>query len=480
MLRSMLFDTASLRRIEAEQDAALGAGVLMQRAGAAIARSAAALRATRTGPVLVLAGPGNNGGDARVAAARLAASGFEVDVLESDAVPDDAMLAARLARAALVVDGLFGIGLSRPLSGDVARLVARVAACRRPVLSIDVPSGLDADSGAIVGGASAPCMRADVTLTLIGDKPGLHMGAGLECAGRVDVDAIGLEGLDAPGSLNAPETFAAAVRPRQRDGNKGSFGTCVLVGGSPGMAGAIMLAARAALLGGAGRTVAHRLGGGTDVDVLHPEVMWRAIERFEPASASAVVIGPGLGSDAAALALLRTAWHEARRLVIDADGLTLLSRHADFSADQRPHDGALVLTPHPLEAARLLELDAEAVNRDRLGSARRLADRYSAQVVLKGAGSVIAAPDDAHWFVNPTGNPGLASGGTGDILAGFIGALLGRPATPPGAALRAAVWIHGAAADDLVARGVGPIGLTASEITLAMRDRLNRLSSGAD
>ncbi|CAN5179051.1 bifunctional ADP-dependent NAD(P)H-hydrate dehydratase/NAD(P)H-hydrate epimerase [soil metagenome] len=477
----MLFDSTALRQIEIEQEQVLGNGVLMQRAGVAVARAAIAMTAVRAGPIVVICGPGNNGGDARLAGQALEAQGLDVELIDAGSANALATalptLAAMLARAALVIDGLFGIGLSRPVTGPQAALVAAINECAAPVLAIDVPRGIDADTGGIVGGADGCCVEADRTVTLIGGKPGLHMGAGAARAGIVSIDTLGLD-LDparAPGELNSPAAFASALRPRASDSHKGSFGTCVLVGGSSGMAGAIPLSARAALHAGAGRVVVHRLGAHTDVDWLHPEIMWRPLELFRPAEASCLVIGPGLGDSDDARALLARAWRESPRLVIDADGLTLLANDPALAAAARPEGASTCITPHPLEAARLLGTDAARINGDRIAAACELARRFRCDVVLKGQGSVLASAGSPRWYVNATGNAGLASGGTGDVLAGVAGALLSRPGTQAAQALRAAVFLHGAAADALVAKGVGPIGLTASELTVELRSLLNRL-----
>ncbi|CAN5170771.1 bifunctional ADP-dependent NAD(P)H-hydrate dehydratase/NAD(P)H-hydrate epimerase [soil metagenome] len=481
MSRHLLFDSVALRRIEIEQAAILGKDVLMRRAGAAVARAAINIAAPRTGSIIVIAGPGNNGGDARIAADDLMREGFEVSCIDArELVASDAALAAlpmRFSKAGLIVDGLLGIGLSRAITGPYAALVQAINAAATPVLAIDVPSGIDADTGRIVGERAGCCVHADHTLTLIADKPGLHMGAGSANAGRVGIDSLGLDLADAsaPGEVNGPQAFASVLRMRESDSNKGSFGTCVLVGGSPGMAGAITLSARAALHAGAGRVVVHRVGADTDLDPLHPEIMWRSLDAFRPDQASCVVIGPGLGTTEQARDLLAGAWSQAPRLVIDADALTLLANDPGLAARARPDGASTCLTPHPLEAARLLGTYVAAINADRIAAARELARRYRIDVVLKGQGSVLASATSARWFINPTGNAGLASGGTGDVLAGVAGALLCRPGTDPAEALRAAVYLHGAAAEALVAAGVGPIGLTASELTIAIRSRLNRL-----
>jgi len=464
----------ALRTVEARAAARLGEDALMRRAGSAVARAAVTMTLERPGPVLVLAGPGNNGGDARIAAAELERRGVDVQVvgLDDDVAPDEAV-----ARATLVIDGLFGIGLKRAPVARARAWIEAINAGAVPVLAIDVPSGLDADTGRVLEVA----IVADRTITFIADKPGLHTGDGPDHAGDVVVDALGLEAGDfdglATGSINHPSLFADAVRARRRNSHKGSFGSLLVIGGNTAMVGAGLLAARMGLYGGAGRVYVRLVGDDAPrVDVVHPELMIRAeLDELEP---SAVAIGPGLGHDPRALALLGTWIDAACPIVIDADALNAISRDGALLKRLKSRDtsGRLraVLTPHPLEAARLLAVDATAVGHDRIGAAIELARKTDSVVVLKGAGTVIASSDGS-WVINTTGNPGLATGGTGDVLCGLVGALLAQGAAPLAAA-RAGVWVHGCAADDLVASGSGPIGLSASELSPAIRSVLNRIA----
>ena len=471
-LASPLLRGEALRAIERRAGERLGHDALMRRAGEAAARVAATMTLERPGPVLVLAGPGNNGGDARIAAAELARRGIDVRVVGLD---DGDEPPALVASATLVVDGLFGIGLKRPPSGRARIWIEAVNAGTCPVLALDVPSGLDADTGRVLDVAIA----ADRTITFIADKPGLHTADGPDHAGDVVVDVLGLEPADFAdargGALNRPALFGEALRPRRRNSHKGSFGSLVVIGGDTGMVGAGLLAARMALFAGAGRVYVRLVGEDAPAfDVVHPELMIR--RDLDAIDADAIAIGPGLGHAPHARDLLTRALDAACPIVVDADALNALARdNASFARlKTRVANGhpPAVLTPHPLEAARLLATDANAVGADRVGAALELAKRGASIVVLKGAGTVIASPDGS-WIVNPTGNAGLASGGTGDVLCGLVGALLAQGASPRDAAL-AGVWLHGTAADDLVAAGVGPVGLTASELMHAIRVALNR------
>lgn len=491
---TLLYDVAAIRATERAAQASLPAGTLMQRAGAATAALALSLLKETDGPVLVLAGPGNNGGDALDAAACLQQQGKVVSVI---LLADPAQLTAdaaaayqrvknvqvplvRLADAgqrwALAIDGLFGIGLARSLRGEFQAAVEWLNGLNTTVLAIDVPSGLDADTGALVGDGVA--VRADHTLTFIGNKPGLHTAHGRDCAGQVHVDTLGIDAsLYGPpcASLCTPALFAHAFTPRQHASHKGSYGDLTVIGGASGMGGAVVLAARTGALAGAGRVFAAFAASVPPFDPLHPELMCRDAHEFVPGS-GAVVIGPGLGLSREAADLVARTLSGTLPVVIDADALNLIAAEPALQHKLARRRGVTLLTPHPLEAARLLGIDAAAVQADRLCCAATMAKRFHAHVVLKGSGSVIASPDGA-LFVNSSGNPALATAGSGDVLAGLCGALLAQGLPMPDAAL-AATWVHGAAADRMVADGIGPAGLTASELPAAIRGELNRLRRG--
>jgi hydroxyethylthiazole kinase-like uncharacterized protein yjeF len=501
-----LYTVAQLRTIEHAASASLPTGALMQRAGQATAHVALALIAGLSKDrrsVLLLAGPGNNGGDALEAAANLAHTNAGVDVAvlhlpgsgvvsqeTADALARVRATPARFIDAlperepGLVVDGLFGIGLARPLDGRARELVDQLNSRQWQVLALDVPSGLDADTGTVVGPGGA-AVNAQLTLTFIGDKPGLHTLTGRDHAGDVQLDALGVvpQSHVAPTiALNGTEHFAEQLRPRRHNSHKGTFGDVMIVGGAPGMAGASVLAARCALYAGAGRVIVAALDSAASYDSLHPEIMFRPAAGQNLARTSneeTVVIGPGLGGSAQAIALLADVLGSDAAIVLDADGLNLVAASIDLAErlSQRAARGyATVLTPHPLEAARLLGSSTAEVQQDRLSTAQRLAERFQAVVVLKGSGSIIAAPG-AVALVNANGNPGLATGGSGDTLAGLCGALLAQ-GWPARQAACGAVWLHGAAADRLVEQGVGPIGLTAGELPPAVRAVLNELVTG--
>lgn len=484
--------TADLRRVEM---AARGEP-LMERAGLAAAEVARGMAGERGGEVLVLAGPGNNGGDAFVVARWLRQWFFVPTVVyrgDAAKAPPDAAAAQRAYRdaggttipdipsgwrGALIVDGLFGIGLARPMAAGDAALVEQAGAMALPILALDIPSGLDADTGVARGAA----IRATATATFIARKPGLLTGPDSQLAGAISVHPLGLD-VDASGPhghLLEWSALAAALPEcllrRARNTNKGTFGTLGVVGGAPGMFGAPLLAGRAALHSGAGKVWIGFVGeDGPRVDGSQPELMLRLARDVLGAGASALVCGPGLGAGAAANALLLRAIAEPVPLVLDADALNQIASQPALAPQIAARLAPTLATPHPGEAARLLRRTVPEIEADRIASAQALSVSLNASVVLKGAGSVLAHPDGT-WDINASGNPGLASAGTGDVLAGITGAFLAQGIDAK-TSLRLAVCLHGAAADACVARGIGPAGLTASELAPVARELLNAAAS---
>ncbi|MDR2689445.1 MAG: NAD(P)H-hydrate dehydratase [Azoarcus sp.] len=466
---------------------------LMERAGRAAFEDATKLIADRTGPVLIACGPGNNGGDGFVLAFELHRGGREVAVAfaaHPDTLPEDAARAhANFTRAggttlrdipappvggwALVVDALFGIGLRRAIEGHYREWVDTLNAQTSPRLAIDLPSGLDADNGRCLG----VCFRATHTSTFIALKPGLLTLDGPDHCGEITVHPIGIDPtahLPAPGHTLSPALFADHLLPRPCNSHKGSYGDAGVLGGDAGMTGAALLAARAASWLGAGRVYAGLLAPAAPaVDPLYPELMLRAADRL-PAELSALAVGPGLGTSKKAAHLLETALQHPIPLVLDADALNLIARHprlASLTKRRSRANADTILTPHPAEAARLLAISTADVQADRLQAVLELARRYHACAVLKGNGSLLATRD-GRWYINTTGHPGMASAGMGDALTGIVLGLLAQ-GWPTESALMASVHLHGAAADHLAAAGIGPVGLTASEVIAAARRVFN-------
>jgi hydroxyethylthiazole kinase-like uncharacterized protein yjeF len=365
-----------------------------------------------------------------------------------------------------VVDGLFGIGLQRPIGGEIALLVEQVNRFRGPVLALDVPSGLDADTGVVQGIA----VRATHTATFIAAKPGLYTLDGPDHCGEISVHSLGIAARAGDGALLGRDDFSTALRPRPRNSHKGSHGSLAVIGGASGMTGAALLTARAGLQLGAGRVFVGLLHPWT-VDPVQPELMLRT-PQDALAHATAVVAGPGMGTSDDAFEAIRRLTSADLPLVLDADALNLIAQHPVLGNLIARRTLPAILTPHPAEAARLLGQTTAEVQSDRITSTLELARRFHACIALKGCGTVLATPD-GRWRINTTGNAALASGGSGDVLAGLVGALLAQGAAP-WAAVCAAVHLHGQAADDLVAAEQGPVGLTASELIPAARNRWNR------
>ena len=484
-----LYRTAGIRAVEARYLAG-AEPPLMERAGAAAAQVALEMLAGRSGPVLIAAGPGNNGGDAFVVARLLLEQGHVVVVaFMGDALklPEDAALAVTAFGAAggevldrlpegehfaLAVDGLFGIGLTRAVGGRQLDCIERLNRLSCPILAIDIPSGLDADTGRVWGAA----VRASRTATFIAAKPGLYTLEGPDHAGLVSVHDLDLDAATAhppEARVVTPALFQSFLRPRARNSHKGSHGSAGIIGGASGMVGAALLAGRAALQLGAGRVFVGLLdGGAVKVDGVQPELMLRdALDLLQSRVCTCLAVGPGLGTSENAQALLSHTADSDLPLLLDADALNLVSA-VPHLARLIAHRGAPTLvTPHPAEAARLLSCQTDEVQADRVKAAQEIARRLRAWTVLKGCGSVLAAPD-GRWWLNTSGNPGMASAGMGDVLSGIALALLAQ-GWHGEEALLAAVHLHGAAADACVAGGQGPVGLCAAELIPAARRLLN-------
>lgn len=457
---------------------------LMERAAAAAWRCLRELwPAARR--LVVVCGTGNNAGDGYGLALLARAEGREVRVLQvgTPAICGDAaVMWARLREASvpveqefavltdvdLIVDAVFGIGLNRPVAGDARGVIEAMNAARAPCFSLDIPSGLDGGTGVVQGVA----VRAAATLSFIALKPGLVTGSARDHTGQLRVDSLGLDVASLGQPAFARQQHWAAwrdvIRPRTRCAHKGESGHVLVIGGAPGYAGAVHLAAEAALRTGAGLVsvavapaVTHQVGAG------RPEIMVHGVSDAADltpllARASVVAVGPGLGQSTWSLGLWSALSDVALPQVVDADALNLLARD--------PHVGAQrILTPHPGEAARLLGPDAAGlVQRDRYAAAAALRARYGGQVVLKGAGTVVNTSTGCHVIAG--GNPGMAVGGMGDVLSGILAALLAIGLSPEEAAV-AGPALH-AAAGDRAARD-GERGMSASEVIQALRGLVN-------
>lgn len=480
-----LYRVDELRAIERSAAQALPAGTLMARAGRAAAAHIAQRHAGAANSVCIVCGPGNNGGDGFVVAAELRARGHDVlcvllgaaqplasDALDAHArwVTSGGRIQARVPleeRFDVVVDAMFGIGLARPLAGEFLQAAEWMNA-QAHLYAIDVPSGLDADTGAWVGGVAGVCAKA--TATFIGDKPGLHTAHGVDAAGEVIVESIGVDSPASSGRLIDVDDFGTVRLPRRHDTHKGTYGNLIVVGGGRGMVGAALLAGRAALRLGAGRVYIDAIGAPEfRVDPACPELMFRPLSEID--DLQAIVVGCGLGGDGSARAALASVLARNVPLVADADALNLIAADPELQRQASRRGAPLILTPHPLEAARLLGSTASSVQSDRVLAARRLAQHFNCIAVLKGAGTIVAPPE-GEYALNPTGSPALATAGTGDVLAGMIGALLAQ-GHDSWSATQAAVWLHGRGAE-----GVGDIGLLADEVAGRAVEALRRLRAG--
>ncbi|HVX05668.1 MAG TPA: NAD(P)H-hydrate dehydratase [Rhodanobacteraceae bacterium] len=430
----------------------------------------------------VACGPGNNGGDGFLLAALACMAGMQAQVVAtSEHSTGDAALArercmreggqvvvagATLPDADVYVDALFGSGLNRAPTGSAARLIAALNAQTRPVLALDVPSGLDADTGI----AFDPCVHATVTVCFVGWKRGMFTAQGADQCGERS-----LATLDIPAQVHAqaqPDATLLAPRalpPRARDNHKGRQGHVLAIGGDLGAGGAVRMCGEAAARVGAGLvSIATREANVGAILAARPELMPQGVHvprNLEPllARSSVLAVGPGLGQDEWGRGLWSAALDAAKPLVLDADGLNLLA------AAPRALPSACVLTPHPGEAARLLHVATSEIQADRFAAVRALAQKYRAVVVLKGAGSLIADPD-GRVAVCPWGNPGMASGGMGDVLTGVIAGLLAQGLDTWDAACLG-VGLH-ARAGDLAARA-GERGLLASDLFTYLRALVN-------
>jgi NAD(P)H-hydrate epimerase len=489
--------------------------VLMERAGGGAARVLRERLHQPRGMVIVVAGRGNNGGDGFVMARHLRRARVPVEVwltARPDEVQGDAArmlarwrrvrgpvrelttaehvaaLARRLTGAAAVVDALFGTGLNAPVGGVAAGAIAAINACGAPVLAVDIASGLSADTGTPIGTA----VRATVTATFGFPKVGQLVYPGVEYTGLLAVVDIGIPpaALAVVGprvSLLEPLEVGRLLAPRPRDAHKGHFGHVLVIAGSRGKTGAALLATLGAARAGAGLTT---LAVPASLQAVLESQVREAMTAALPdagdgtaalaegvdallAERAAVVCGPGLGVTEGTRALVA---HVIRRcaapLVLDADALNVVAGTTVL----RARSGPTVVTPHPGEMARLLGTETARVQADRLGAARELARAQQVVVILKGARTIVADPDGGA-AISPTGNPGMASGGTGDVLAGMVGGLLAQGVAPFDAAALA-VFAHGAAGDAVAARQ-GEVGLLAGDLLAEVPPTFARLQTAA-
>lgn len=486
----LIYSSAQIRELEQQAIAELQQGdfVLMQRAASALLALLKQRWPSRR-QLLVYVGSGNNGGDGYLLAAYANAAGYRVAI---KCIGDHSQLPAAAAKAAseadkaqvprlpleqsttaeLIVDALFGIGLNRPVQGDYASAIAQINQASCPILAVDVPSGLCADTGRVYGCA----VRADITLSFIGHKTGLFTADGPDHTGELLLNTLDLPvhlftAIKNTVSLVPGRNLLDKLKPRPRNFHKGLSGHVVVIGGDHGMAGAPLLTAEAAARCGAGVvTVLTRPEHKAAMLSRRPELMVHGVEPQQDihrwlTKADVVVLGPGLGQQFWGQQLLQQVLQYKGSILLDADALNLL-------AQQQPTQlpATLILTPHPGEAARLLATTTAVVQHNRFDAVRTLQKQYQATVLLKGNGSLIADSSGSIQLV-ATGNPGMASAGMGDLLCGVIAALWAQGLDATTAATLGS-WLHGAAADQQAKLG-GERGLLASDLLQPIRQLLN-------
>jgi len=492
-LPEALYTAAQTREIErrATQHPVVSGELLMERAGAA-AFDLLRRRWPRAHRIAVVCGPGNNGGDGYVLARSAHEAGMapwvmyvgDIERLRADAAgARDRLVAAGvaihpfrapdLARAEVVVDALFGTGPEREVQGEWREVIEAVNGCGAPVLSLDLPSGLHADSGRIFGVA----VHAAATIGFIGLKAGMFTGYGREQCGDICFDALGVQPQALAGITPLARRITIAslrglLRPRPRHANKGDAGHVLVIGGQPGMGGAPRLAGEAAYRVGAGLvTIATHPEHAAYLNGACPELLVHGVSgaselRVLIARADVIAVGPGLGQNAWARDLWAAVQDSRLPLVVDADALNLLATDPIVRDDW-------IVTPHPGEAGRLLGCGAHDIQADRFTAARTVIDRFGGVCVLKGSGTLVASAAPACIWLCDHGNPGLASGGTGDVLTGVIAGLRAQGLAAADAA-RLGVWCHAYAADEVSADG-GERGLLASDLLPRLRALVNNM-----
>lgn len=496
-----LYSIAEITKIKTATLVDFSSYSLIQRAGIISATYVMNLTATKKNVcILILVGPDNNGCNALETASCLALSNLFVAValyVTTTNEKTDIYRALQHARNngviflntanfsylfyrpwTLIIDGLFGIELTHAIYGKLRAVISYINRLTYFILALDIPSGLNADTGSVIGGVKGIAVKATYTLTFIGDKPGLHTCDGIDYSGNVTISTLGINRryfIATNACINNLSLFnSCLIKKREYNTHKGMYGNVIIIGGAHGMAGALILAARMAMQAGVGRIFAAFIENPPIYDNMYPELMMRNANDIKFSDATVVVIGPGLGTSRQAYHILSRVLIETRcQLLIDADALNIIAIKPDLQHKLQQHSQYMnIITPHPLEAARLLNITVSDVQFNRLSTARLLANYFQCIVILKGAGTIIALSNKT-VVINTTGNSALSKAGTGDVLSGLCGAFLAQGWKTKAAAL-ASVWLHGKAADELVSYGIGPIGLTMHELIYMIRNLINK------
>ena len=488
-MAQQILNLDELASLEHRYQSQLPPAELMRRAGLVIAeRIGESLQAG--GHVVFICGPGNNGGDGFAAARVLLERGYKVTVAligcgkpktedalrmyEAYAAAGGAVIADpyNADKADVVVDALFGTGLKKPLAGEFQDAAMWFNERQALHVSVDIPSGLDSMTGRWVGGVKG-CM-ADVTVSMLAPKAGCFMCEGADAAGVVEVNELGVSVPLSTVGLIEPDDFRHVLEERSRNSHKGDYGHVAVVGGETGTIGAAILAARAAIVTGAGRvTVEFMSDKAPAFDAIYPELMI-ADGEIDLSKTSCNVVGCGMGFSEKARKRLRQAIEAPVPLILDADALRILAEDLSLQDALLARRAHTVITPHPGEAAAIIRSTIEKVQADRIGAARELSIQTGAISILKGAGSVVTLRSSRTW-INPTGNAMLATAGSGDVLSGMLGAFFAQGYDMVSATL-AAVYLHGKSCEQYAA------GVTASDIAPAAAELLNsmRLSRPED
>lgn len=521
MRSTRILTTSQIRKLEADWIKKCGhnwSQVLMEVAGRGAAKIALKMWELDPGEVFILCGRGNNGGDGMVIGRYLTLWGVPVsvwlvskndssevdmsteesqtnrtilenlgvDITVSNESPQQAMM-----DATLIVDALFGTGLDRDLDGTFRTAVDAINRSGKSVISVDMPSGVNSDTGKVMGSA----VRADHTVTFGYLKPGLLCHPGASLAGDLSVIDIGLPDADEDDqpiiTLITSDYVRGLLPPRPTDSNKGTFGSVLTIAGSLGMSGATLLSSQSALRAGAGlsllatpKTLVLNLPPGEVIYHAIPEtkdfsIGLDAIKEVEKLveRVTAIILGPGLSTKDETVSFVHKFVKDClsendKPCIIDADALNAIAKDTSVMPSSAEH---IVLTPHPKELSRLLDCSVQEIQEDRINAASKAAEKFGCVVVLKGAHSVVASPD-GDLFINPTGNAGMASAGAGDVLSGIIGGLLAQGLKPIDAAT-VGVYLHGAAGD-YAALELGETGMIAGDMMSAIPFAISNIEKG--